>query len=73
MKRIHLILAATAFCLSFLIESSVVEAEEPRYDWAPEATPPYYRVRYEAADTDDGLQFAVQYSVWIPPDVETLR
>ncbi|MDF1851975.1 MAG: hypothetical protein P1U85_14135 [Verrucomicrobiales bacterium] len=39
----------------------------------PEVEPPYYQVRYEASKAEDGLKFAVQYTVWIPEVVENLR
>lgn len=48
-------------------------AQEPPYDVFPEAQPPYYRVRYEAATEPGELAFSVNYTVWIPPGVETLR
>jgi hypothetical protein len=39
----------------------------------PSADPPYYRVRYEASGTPGGLAFPVNYTVWVPPGVGTLR
>ena len=39
----------------------------------PDAEPPYYRVRYEASTEPGELSFPVQYTVWIPAGVETLR
>jgi pimeloyl-ACP methyl ester carboxylesterase len=50
-------------------------AQQPPYDVFPPAKPPYYRVRYEApASPRPGeLIFAVNYTVWIPPGVKTLR
>ncbi len=45
----------------------------PPYDDPPAAEPPYYRVRYEAAPAGEGLVFPVNYTIWIPPGVETLR
>lgn len=53
--------------------SSDVYPQAARYADAPPAAPPYHRVRYEAAATGQGLEFAVQYTLWIPPDVQTLR
>lgn len=48
-------------------------AQEPPYHDPPDAEPPYYRIRYEASDQPGELRFPVQYTVWIPPGVETLR
>lgn len=51
-------------------------AQEPPYDVYPEPEPPYYLVRYEAAggaESIGGLAFAVKYTLWVPPGVETLR
>ena len=46
-------------------------AQQPPYDVFPSATPPYYRVRYEASTGE--LAFPVNYTIWIPPGVKTLR
>lgn len=43
------------------------------YTDEPEIAPPYYQVRYEASEEENGLKFAVRYTVWIPEGVETLR
>lgn len=66
--------------LLFLISLSVCGladalaiAQSPPFDVFPEASPPYYRVRYEASKEPGQLIFAVNYTIWIPPDVETLR
>ena len=48
-------------------------AQKPPYDVFPPAEPPYYRVRYEASDKPGELAYAVNYTVWIPPGVKTLR
>ena len=48
-------------------------AQEPPYDKPPLAKPPYYRVRYEASIKPGELIFPVQYTVWIPKGVKTLR
>lgn len=53
--------------------ASNVYSQAVGYADAPQATPPYHRVRYEAAPTGQGLEFAVQYTLWIPPEVQTLR
>lgn len=51
----------------------VAFAQRAPYDVFPDAEPPYYRVRYEASTEPGGLAFAVNYTIWIPEDVETLR
>ncbi|MDX1929026.1 MAG: hypothetical protein SFV81_21040 [Pirellulaceae bacterium] len=43
------------------------------YDVFPAAEPPYYRVRYEAAQQPGELSFAVNYTIWIPKQVAQLR
>lgn len=48
-------------------------AQQPPYDVFPAADPPYYRVRYEASTQPGELSFSVNYTVWIPPGVKTLR
>ena len=37
------------------------------------ADPPYYRVRYESSSQEGELVFPVSFTVWIPPDVKSLR
>ncbi|MCA9070028.1 MAG: hypothetical protein KDA84_13945, partial [Planctomycetaceae bacterium] len=48
-------------------------AQQPPYDVFPPAKPPYYRVRYEASNKPGELIFPVNYTIWIPPNVKTLR
>ena len=48
-------------------------AQNAPYDVFPAADPPYYRVRYEASAGPGELTFPVNYTVWIPKGVETLR
>jgi len=48
-------------------------AQKPPYDVFPPAEPPYYRVRYEASDKPGELAYPVNYTVWVPPGVKTLR
>jgi hypothetical protein len=50
-----------------------VRGQKPPYDVFPPAEPPYYRVRYDASDKPGELIFAVNYTIWIPKDVKTLR
>lgn len=54
---------------------AVTVAQQPPYDIYPAASPPYYRVRYEApASPAPGvLPYAVNYTLWIPPQARTLR
>jgi pimeloyl-ACP methyl ester carboxylesterase len=57
----------------FLALVGFVSAQQPPYDNAPPAEPPYHRVRYEASTKPGELIFPVQYTVWVPPGVKTLR
>jgi hypothetical protein len=50
-----------------------VYAQKPPYNVFPPADPPYYRVRYEASNKPGELVYPVNYTVWIPPGVKTLR
>jgi len=56
-----------------LLVSLPVNAQQPPYDVFPPANPPYYRVRYEAANESGGLAYGVNYTIWIPPEVKSLR
>lgn len=55
-----------------VLAAAVAAAQAPPYDERPPAAPPVYRVRY-AADPDQGCIFPVTYTLWVPPDVTTLR
>ncbi len=57
-----------AWCLS-----GEAYPQAARYADAPQAMPPYHRIRYEAAASGQGLEFAVQYTLWIPPEAKRLR
>ena len=48
-------------------------AQQPPFDVYPSAEPPYYRVRYEASTEPGELIFPVNYTIWIPPKVKTVR
>ncbi len=63
-------LPAAAFVLAL---ATLACAQQPPYDVFPAAEPPYHRVRYEASADPGGLIFPVNYTVWIPPGVPTLR
>lgn len=52
---------------------ATVLAQQPPYDVFPQAAPPYYRVRYEASTQPGELVYAVNYTIWIPQDVKSLR
>jgi pimeloyl-ACP methyl ester carboxylesterase len=62
----------TVLALFFCGDLSGV-AQQPPYQVFPEAVSPYYRVRYEASTVEGELRFPVNYTVWIPPTVKTLR
>ena len=48
-------------------------AQQAPYDVFPDADPPYHRVRYPASTEAGSLVFPVNYTVWIPPQVQRLR
>ncbi len=48
-------------------------AQKPPYDVFPPADPPYYRVRYEPSTEKGELVYGVNYTLWIPAGVKTLR
>jgi pimeloyl-ACP methyl ester carboxylesterase len=48
-------------------------AQQAPYDVFPAADPPYYRVRYEGSENAGELRFPVNYTIWIPREVKTLR
>lgn len=56
-----------------LVLTSLFMLEARGQDLPPPAAPPYYRVHYDASTQPGELVFAVTYTVWIPPEVKTLR
>jgi len=52
---------------------AIAFAQKPPYDVFPPADPPYYRVRYEASTRPGELVYAVNYTIWIPNSVKSLR
>jgi pimeloyl-ACP methyl ester carboxylesterase len=52
---------------------AIAIAQQPPYDVFPPADPPYYRIRYDASTQPGELTFAVNYTLWIPPDAKSLR
>ena len=61
------------FALILLAMAASLPAQQPPYDIFPPANPPYHRVRYEASVKPGELIFAVNFTLWIPPGVKTLR
>jgi pimeloyl-ACP methyl ester carboxylesterase len=61
-----------ALPLFFVLVGSAL-AQNPPYHQAPPVEAPYHRVRYEASSQAGELIFPVQYTIWIPPGVKTLR
>lgn len=58
--------------LAFFLVTQLAAQQVP-YDVFPPAEPPYYRVRYEASEKPGELVYPVNYTVWIPPGVESVR
>ena len=48
-------------------------AQQDAYGIYPAAEPPYYRVRYEGSTKPGELIFGVNYTIWIPPGLKTIR
>ena len=69
MSRLHY------FAVALILAALPAEllAQKAPYDVFPDAKPPYYRVRYEPSTKPDELIFGVNYTVWIPAGVKTLR
>ncbi len=61
------------FCLLVFASDARLYAQKPPYDVFPPAESPYYRVRYEASKKPGELAYAVNYTLWIPKGVKTLR
>lgn len=59
--------------LPLAFATATATAQQPPYDVFPPADPPYYRVRYEASTTPGELIYPVNYTIWIPPGVKSLR
>ncbi|CAN5276406.1 hypothetical protein BH11PLA2_BH11PLA2_31390 [soil metagenome] len=66
------VLTFALFVLCFASDADV-SAQFPPYQVFPTAEPPYYRVRYEASTKPGELAYPVNYTIWIPKDVKTLR
>ena len=61
------------FGLVLVVGMADLHAQKPPYDVFPPAEPPYYRVRYEASTNKGELIYPVNYTIWIPTNVKTLR
>jgi hypothetical protein len=59
--------------LAVVASAAGLPAQKPPYDVFPPADPPYYRVRYEASAAKGELVYPVNYTLWVPPGVKTLR
>ena len=77
-------LASVFFALIGCVFCSDGRGQNPPYDVFPEAVPPVYRIRYQAperpsdstnvdAAKSQELEFAVNFTIWIPPNAEKLR
>ena len=60
------------FFIACILFSSV-SAQDFENEIVSQAEPPYFHVRYEGSDKTGELAFAVNYSVWIPPNVTKIR
>jgi pimeloyl-ACP methyl ester carboxylesterase len=63
------------FLIAIPLIIAQIGAQETKgpYEVFPPANPPYFRIRYEAGVKPQQLKFAVKYTIWIPPNVKTLR
>ena len=59
--------------LLFVALASDLNAQRPPYDVFPPADPPYYRVRYEGSTRKGELVYPVNYTIWVPKGVNSLR
>ena len=66
-------------CLSYFVLvlagtlTTSAHAQQPPYDVFPPANPPYFRDRHDASTQPSALIFPVNYTIWIPPDLKTVR
>ncbi|MFN9718897.1 MAG: hypothetical protein ACK58L_09405 [Planctomycetota bacterium] len=66
LRWLHVLLMILIFQLKSL-------AQQSPYDVFPSAEPPYFRVRLEAGAEPGQLIFPVNFTIWIPEHVKTLR
>ena len=69
----HASMKAIVVAVVTLALAGVSFAQKPPYDVFPPAEATYYRVRYEASTTPGELAYSVNYTIWIPPGVKSLR
>ena len=65
--------AMRRIAVALIVLPVAIFAQQPPYDVFPPAEAPYYRVRYEASAQPGELSFSVNYTLWIPKDVKSLR
>ncbi|MFM7111728.1 MAG: hypothetical protein ACKO26_11340, partial [Planctomycetota bacterium] len=56
-----------------LSAAAAARAQKAPYDVFPAAEPPYHRARFEGSAKPGELPYAVNYTIWIPQGVKTLR
>lgn len=66
-----LVCLLTTTSLSFAQDENA--KPQPPYDVFPAADAPYYRVRYAASTMPGELMYPVNYTIWIPKNVKSLR
>jgi poly(3-hydroxybutyrate) depolymerase len=69
----RLVTVAVRVLLLVVAASVALPAQPAPYDVFPLADPPYYRVRYEASKEPGELIYGVNYTVWVPHGLKTLR
>jgi len=62
-----------SIALLFIILAPALVAQKAPYDVFPSAEPPYYRVRYKASTKPGELVYPVNYTIWVPQGLTTLR
>ena len=71
--KFRAVLTTLGSALAICALVSAIHAQQPPYDVFPPAEPPYYRARYEASSEPSELMFPVNYTIWIPKDLKTVR
>lgn len=66
-------ISLSVFICCFLPSVDESLAQSPPYDLFPEASRPYYRVRLEPSSESGELSYGANFTIWIPPGIETLR
>lgn len=72
-RRRRFLAVSVPFLLLFGLPNAPLLAQQAPYDVFPSADPPYYRVRYEASKKPGELVYGVNYTIWVPRGVKTLR